>query len=156
MSWFRVVILLWFCFVVLAFSGLSFCQLPSCLMVLLTIWCLVACLIVVPFANYFLHCCLLICIVFCRLDLNWDCDSSIDWLTDWSIRRWYMAFMPLGTACRLEVLPPKVLKPSLVQKTSFLSSKRRRFGNVLIIWRVGYVIPDSWNQYINRLNFSKV
>ena len=34
---------------------------------------------------------------------------------------------------------PEFMKPNTVQKTSFLSSKRLRFSNVLAIWRVGYL-----------------
>ena len=49
----------------------------------------------------------------------------------------------------------QILKPNPIQKTSLLSLKRRDLGYILIISRVGYVIPDFWNQYINRLNFSK-
>ena len=36
-----------------------------------------------------------------------------------------------------------------------LTLKRSHFGYILIILGVGYVKPDFWNQYINRLTFSK-
>ena len=63
--------------------------------------------------------------------------------------------MIAGTGSSDDMSQRQILKPNPIQKTSFLSSKRRRLGHILIISRVGYVIPDFWNQYINRLNFSK-
>ena len=51
--------------------------------------------------------------------------------------------------------PLEFLNPNPVEKTLFLPLKRRRLGHILIISRVGYVISDFWNQYINRLNSSK-
>ena len=49
----------------------------------------------------------------------------------------------------------RILKPEPIQKTSFLSFRSPCLGAILIISRVGYVIPDFWNQYISRLNFYK-
>ena len=49
----------------------------------------------------------------------------------------------------------RILKPNRIQKTSFLSFRSPCLGAILIISRVRYVISDFWNQYINRLNFSK-
>ena len=60
-----------------------------------------------------------------------------------------------GTGSSDDMSQRQILKPNPIQKTSLLSLKRRDLGYFLIISRVGYVIPDFWNQYINRLNFSK-
>ena len=53
---------------------------------------------------------------------------------------------PVGAAARNLEAEPHL-------ESDVLSSERRQFGHVLIIWRVGYVISIFWNQYINRLNF---
>ena len=81
-----------YCFVVVYFQWTSFYQLPSCCMVLLTIWCLVACLIVFLFANGFVYGCLLICFVFFALlawiDIDWFINRLIDWRIDPSLIDW--------------------------------------------------------------------
>ena len=100
--------------------------------------------------------------------------SSIDWSTDWSIRRlidwligwlidWLIDFGPMGvsadpiclcgTGSSDDMSQRQMLKPNPIQKTSLLPLRRRHLGHVLMISRVGYVITDFWNQYINRLNF---